>query len=1665
MFNAVDWHAPFRPFPGKSADAEAVAAYREWAGARFTVYVFGVDAEGRSVALKVAGFRPYFYVRGPDGFSETRLTNVATDVVARCSPRPRHVHGEHGYEGEPQRGPPPIAFEIVQRRDMWGFAAGRTTAFVKFTCDNVAILSRARNMFEKPRRGRRALDEYVRDIEKWLATDVGQCRPYESRVEPLLRFMHERDLRACGWIRVKAGRYQEGGGHTSCARNYVARAGDVGPDHAIMRLAPMRVASFDIECTSAHGDFPQAVKTYRKLAGELYMARGTVSTPADVVDVIVTSFLLKSVVPKAPLDEAAVRALAWSRLCGSQGQGGGGVTAAGALFDVLRGTSRTASLFSVLGAKAAMSLAEKHRDMLSAVDLKEARAHLRGLRVAAEDVAAEEARDGSLAALNEYIPRLVRAPSAAAAAANPKAKGRKGADEEDGDEEGGVDIEKDRALYLLNGVLTAVFPPLEGDAIINVSTTVHRYGVPGLESRHSAALARRGIAPFADASVVVSPCATEREVIEAWVGHMVEVDPDVLCGYNIFGFDWEYLWDRAGEVGARPALRSLSRLASVGAEFKRVWQSSSAMGDNYNKYLSIPGRMSADIMKLTQREKQLDSYKLDNVAHEFLGETKHDVSPQDIFRMFKGHAPEDLRTIAEYCVQDCALVNKLVVKFRVLENNSQMANVCSVPLSYIFMRGQGIKIFSIVVKTCAALGVVVPTVRPCESAGCTRRPAYDYPATWEERELRRDRRCGACRSPGMTLVLPGSFQGADDDDAGGQDAYAATDKYEGAIVLPPEPKMHLNEATIVFDYNSLYPNSIISENLCPSTIVLDPAFAAVPGVEYNVIEVEGVQHRFATSIKGVLPVILVDFLRERKNVRKRMEYVYLETGDGRRLVGLPVPPAQSGEEGAGREALLDVTTNERFEVATADVVRRGDAYDAGEKAVLDGLQLSLKVTANSLYGQTGSRTSAISMRAIAACTTAVGRAQILKAKAFVEEKYGAKVIYGDSVMPHTPVTLRVASLDDGGQAEVRAVAAEDIVGSFGGAWAPYPGLLLGDAKDGDAKERWEPPESALAAWTTRGWSPVLRVIRHRTTKAVYRVSVEGGGVVDVTEDHSLLRSDGSLVAPRDLVSVASFAGDSAKGSTDVLLQLPVGTSDGGMPVARVAAFDPTDVDVRKHHGCYVKVQAHSHVAAQLAVLRYGAMGLELVDARCCAFEEDPPCSCVLLTFAMPMADDAPPLKGRGRVRSVQRLHDAYAGYVYDLETEEGVFAAGVGSLIVKNTDSIFVHFPTPAGLTDRERLVRAIALGKEVEGKVKAILKPPQALAYEKVLYPLIILSKKRYVGLLYEDDPDAKPKLKYMGIALKRRDVAPICKKVFRRVLDAILEGRDVAKGVQCLRDDLDALQAGRVDMRELVVSKTLRAEYKDPTRIAHKVLAERIGERDPGNKPACNERIPYVYVVVDPPPGGRKLLQGDRIEAPGYAAEMRLPLDYGFYISNQIMVPVAQLLALALEELPGYAPPAPGEPAWTQERRQVEAQFLLFRAYLDVIPGCASRFKAEKKAEEAAANRPPPVPRVRVQKDGSWSLKGADESAMAEGGPPAGSSRDSAVLRQMRGLSEAMSAVLARDLDAVVVLSETPALHRALTEREKKPVKGGDEVLGELDDLVQDGLSILYYRDAGAK
>ena len=240
-----------------------------------------------------------------------------------------------------------------------------------------------------------------------------------------------------------------------------------------------------------------------------------------------------------------------------------------------------------------------------------------------------------------------------------------------------------------------------------------------------------------------------------------------------------------------------------------------------------------------------------------------------------------------------------------------------------------------------------------------------------------------------------------------------------------------------------------------------------------------------------------------------------------------------------------------------------------------------------------------------------------------------------------------------------------------------------------------------------------------------------------------------------------------------------------------------------------------------------------------------------------------------------------------VETEFGA------EVIYGDTDSIFVKFPT-------KDLAESIALGIASGKRITSQCRKPYKIAYEKTFYPFILFCRKRYVGMKYEEDV-TKCKRMSMGIVLKRRDNAPIVKDVFGGALDMLLTDKDVRKAQRFVNDKLLDVLENRIPLEKFIISKSLRDDYKNPTQIAHRVLADRMESRDAGTAPKVGDRLQFIYVAENKDKGK----QGDRIEEVGYVRSNKLTPDAEFYIKNQIQNPVAQLFALCIDKLEGYAPP----------------------------------------------------------------------------------------------------------------------------------------------------------------
>lgn len=1351
LFQAVAWHAedvPAEECDGSDEDSAPGNNGQRSPEERYVIKIFGRDTDGTRVSLTVLGFTPYFCVRLPEGWGKAQLRPLQSAL--------RELLGA-------KWGPELLDVTLVRSKDLWTFTNGRLFDFARLKFASLRAFRAVWNRLQRPIM-----------VPGTPPPRSVKLQVYEANIDPFIRFMHIRNIQPCGWVSVDAGAYRK----TSVLPATGSGSGRVQDVEADWRTvtgadvegglsAPFTVASFDIECTSSHGDFPVPVKDYRKPAQEL----------VELVQVMLQA-------QKPPSELELVQRIA-------------------------------TELRLAFGLPPPPSWP---RDLAPALSKLQCKAPLNKRQEAVLDEAAED-----IATVLRRMPR-------------------------DG---------RDVAVQTLMAKFDALhLPQLHGDPVIQVGMTVHRYGASVVDRR--VVLVLGGCTSVAGAEV--RSYESEAQLLLGFRDLMAEIDPDVVTGYNILGFDFWYMFKRAMELGVHTQFLTIGRLHGRVSEFKEKTLSSSALGDNLLRFVDMEGRVILDVMKVVQRDHKLDSYKLDAVASHFLKSNKHDVTPKDIFRLQRG-GDDDRARIAAYCVQDCELCNRLIVKLEMLANNIGMANVCLVPLTYIFMRGQGIKIFSLVLKQAKSDGFLVPVVQHSGAAAAT------------------------------------------------EDG----DGYEGAIVLEPKEGIYTDTPVSVFDYESLYPSSMISGNLSPDTIVRDPRYDNLPNVQYenvtyDIYKGDGEKRtkvgertcRFAQpkdgadNNRGLLPRILQKLLRARKDTRKRMQLVLVtRDADGTQLRGWL---ADAGKRLAPEDGSEPVCLSET-EAASAQ-----DAHDAFQKAVLDGLQLAYKVTANSLYGQCGSRTSPIYMKDVAACTTATGRQMIQKAQQFMETNYCAQVIYGDSVAGYTPVTARW-------HGTVFIDTVENIAQRIGcNAWLPCQGA---------GREEKEAVElDGLEVWSDAGWTCAHCLIRHRLAphKRMLRI-ITNTGMVDVTDDHSLLRPDATVVKPQEL----------CVGDRLLHADLPVFEAAACSSITEEAAYcmgesgwlqAPVLCASRAvRTACWRGLCEHARVCSDstLHIVQDNQIKAAIVFALAASLGfSTSVCSSGMGTCLTVRAGEAgagAAGAGADTVQQVTEVTDVPNPYVYDFTTDNHHFAAGVGRIVVHNTDSIFCVFPhngsTPFAIKERGRaaIMPSIKLAMQASEAFKSNIKFPHNLQYEKTFWPFVLLSKKRYVGNMYETD-DVHYKQKSMGIVLKRRDNAPIVKRVYGGVLDVILDRQDVAASVEYLRGCLTELAEGRTPLEELVVSKALRADYSDPERIAHKVLAERMARRDPGNTPQVNDRIPYVYIQV--PRDSKATRQGDRIENPDYVRANGLKPDTLHYITNQVMKPLQQLYATVVDRLPGYRRPA---------------------------------------------------------------------------------------------------------------------------------------------------------------
>ena len=1223
-FKLLSFDTKDREIPLEEQDIESQHNNSGFSQKEFNVQMFGVNEKGKTASIMVKGYTPFFYVKVGDHWDESMKVQFAAQISMDV--------GENTARSI-------VETKLIKKKKLYGFDGGKKYNFVQIKFKNETAMKKTKALWYTTTRNGNIQSDYRLNPDGYMFHDSSTLL-YEAQIPPLLRLFHIKEISPSGWIGLPCNKTKKNSYKTtSCDYEFVLNYKHIIPLPKKETIVPYKICSFDIEASSSHGDFPLPVKNYKKLATNiLELCKDDQKT--------YSSDYIKSIIK----------------------------TAFG--FDMIENVDKVFTKNST----PTLRQIEDNFELWSKIKPAMYKAEL---EIDEDDIGINDVVGGT--EVNEEKENNEENDTSNTGEEYDKKQPfniKHMFSKKQGYKKQGTIIDminnkeetRDTKLNELIRTLTNTFPPLHGDIVTFIGSTFMRFGEKKPYLNHC--IVRDTCDDVSNATI--ESYKTEKEVLLAWANLIQKENPDIIIGYNIFGFDYQFMYLRAKELGCERAFLQLSRNKNEIC-LKRDYRTGKegleentlviASGQHDLKYAKMTGRLQIDLYNYFRRDYQLSQYKLDYVSGYFIGDTvkqiehivdekdntiktkvisknlmglengsyinfeeeahsvdvykngkkfivsdvdekkgtftihgkeepdlktkkvrwglaKDDVTPQDIFRM-TNEGPAERAVIAKYCIQDCNLVHHLMNKIDVMTGYSEMASLCSVPMDFLVMRGQSIKLTSYIAKKCREKGTLMPVI---------------------EKSM-------------------------------------MDDGYEGATVLEPKCNLYMNDPVACLDYSSLYPSAMLSENISHDSKVWTKEY----DLKDNLIKETGDQNKetgkyIYDNLDGYEYVNITyntyQWKRKKDNPKAGMEKVKVGYKVCR-FAQYPKDPLTNKPYRAVMPSILEELLAARKATRKLIPLQNDDFM----KNILDKRQLSIKVTANSLYGQTGAKTSSFYEKDCAASTTAIGRKLLIYAKKVIEGAYKNEIV---------PTT------------------------------------------------------------------------------------------------------------------------------------------------------------------------------------KYGNVRTD-------------------------------------------------AEYVYG------------------DTDSVFFKFNLKDleghPIIGQKALEITIELAKQAGQLASKFLKGPHDLEYEKTFLPFCLLSKKRYVGMLYEDDP-TKCKRKSMGIVLKRRDNAPIVKDIYGGVLDILMKEQNVELAVTFLKQCLQNMVDEKYSMDKLIITKSLRSGYKNPDQIAHKVLADRIGKRDSGNKPSVGDRIAFVY-IENP---SKKALQGERIETPDYIIKNKVKINYSFYITNQIMKPLQQLFALVLEDMKDF-------------------------------------------------------------------------------------------------------------------------------------------------------------------
>lgn len=498
---------------------------------------------------------------------------------------------------------------------------------------------------------------------------------------------------------------------------------------------------------------------------------------------------------------------------------------------------------------------------------------------------------------------------------------------------------------------------------------------------------------------------------------------------------------------------------------------------------------------------------------------------------------------------------------------------------------------------------------------------------------------------------------------------------------------------------------------------------------------------------------------------------------------------------------------------------------------------------NSMYGAMGAQNGGkLPLVEAAACITAKSRESIKKVNSYLESK-GKKVVYGDSVTPDTPILIRSNEI-------IKYYSISELHKSSN-KWI----------YNEDTQKYYLNDVENIEVWSDKGFTKIKYIMKHKTNKRIYRI-ITDSSIIKVTEDHSLLNEFGNEVSPN-----AIKIGDRL-----MVKDLPMISENS---INGIYSF--VCKILKKSNTITTEYSSNCALVFQLCK----SLGYSII----CDVINDK-------KIILKIDKNGNSIDGN-IIRKIEDL-GYIDDYVYDLETENHHFAAGIGELIVHNTDSSMPHLDIKDPKTAYTECAKWAA-------ELSKLFPPPMEVELDWVAHTMFNICKKKYVYIKMdkEGNPNLDPNdIGVKGVALARRDNCQFQRQLMRRVLWNVLTRKTMRETLDMIIDDCIKLMSGGVDWKDLVMIKGLGSNYKSPSYFM-KIFGDELSRI--GKPAAPGERLEYVIVKTKDIEG--KQLLGYKMRLPStyierLGTENSEKIDYIYYIEKILKNCIEQIYAVGFQD-----------------------------------------------------------------------------------------------------------------------------------------------------------------------